>query len=62
MYVTRCPRTRQNDSTKKLIRTIKHQINTGMDWKEAIKPVDDIKDTIQREKARKSIIDYINPY
>lgn len=62
MYMTRCPRTSQTAETKSIIRKIKRAIDNGAEWREAIAEVETIKDSIQREKARKAIIDYINPW
>ena len=59
MYRVRSARTSQTKETKEIIRKAKANIDAGMDWREAIKPANEIKDTIQRNKAIKSIIDYI---
>lgn len=59
MYRVRSGRTSQTKETKEIIRKAKANIDAGMDWKEAIKPAHAIEDTIQREKAIKSIIEYI---
>lgn len=53
-------RTQQSEETKKIIKKAKTRIDKGENWKTVI---DDLKsqitDSIQREKAVKSIIDYI---
>lgn len=59
MYVVRSSRTSQTKETKTIIRNIKREIDSGTPWKEAIKEAYTIEDSIQREKAIKSIIDYI---
>lgn len=56
---TRCSRTQQDDETKRIIQKAKRNIDAGMDWREAIKEAESITDTIQRNKAMKSIIDYV---
>lgn len=55
----RCSRTCQSAETKAIIRQVKKAINNGTPWKEAIKETDKITDSIQREKARTSIINYV---
>ena len=59
MYRVRSPRSSQTEETKAIIRIAKKNIDSGMDWKEAIKPAQAIEDSIQRNKATKAIIDYI---
>ena len=57
--VKKCSRTYQTEETKKIIRAAKRMIDNGINWKEAIATIEVIDDSIQKEKARKSIIDYI---
>lgn len=59
MKRVRSPRSSQATETKKIIRNIKKSIDNGVDWKEAIKEAENIKDTVQRQKAIKAIVEYI---
>lgn len=56
----RASRTQQTTETKAIIRKAKKDIDNGKDYKEVLIEVENkIKDTIQRNKAIKSIVDYI---
>ena len=56
----RCSRTQQSNETKAIIRKAKKDIDNGRDYKEVLKEaVSTIDDSIQRQKASKSIVDYI---
>ena len=57
--MAKASKTSQTPETKAIIARAKRQIDNGIPWKEAIKEAHEIKDTIQREKAIKAIIDYI---
>jgi peptidoglycan hydrolase CwlO-like protein len=59
MYMVKCSRSNQDKETKSIIRKAKKNIDSGMDWREAIKEAESITDSIQRAKAIKSIIDYL---
>ena len=58
MYAVRSSRSSMDDETKKIVRIAKKQIDSGINWRVAIQAVETIEDTVQREKARKSIIEY----
>ena len=56
----RCSRTQQTEETKKIIRKAKKDIDKGRHYKDVLYEVREmITDSIQREKAIKSIVDYI---
>lgn len=56
----RCSRTQQTEETKKIIRKAKKDIDNGRNYKEVLAEVEEIiTDSIQRQKAIKSIVDYI---
>ena len=56
----RCSRTQQTEETKTIIRKAKKDIDNGRNYKEVLAEVEEaITDSIQRQKAIKSIVDYI---
>ena len=56
----RCSRTQQTKETKAIIAKAKRDIDNGKNYKDVLNEVREmITDSIQREKAIKSIIDYI---
>lgn len=56
----RCSRTQQTEETKAIIRKDKKDIDNGRNYKEVLAEVEEvITDSIQRQKAIKSIVDYI---
>ena len=56
----KCSRTQQTEETKTIIRKAKKDIDNGRNYKEVLEEVNEsITDSIQRNKAVKSIIDYI---
>ena len=56
----RCSRTQQTKETKAIIAKAKRDIDNGKNYKDVLDDVmEKIADSIQREKAIKSIIDYI---
>ena len=56
----RCSRTQQASETKAIIRKAKKDIDNGRNYKEVLAEVEEtITDSIQRQKAIKSIVDYI---
>lgn len=56
----RCSRTQQTEETKTIIRKAKKDIDNGRNYKEVLAEVEEtITDSIQKQKAIKSIVDYI---
>ena len=56
----RCSRTQQTKETKAIIAKAKRNIDNGKNYKDILNEVREmITDSIQREKAIKSIVDYI---
>ena len=56
----RCSRTQQTKETKAIIAKAKKDIDNGKNYKDVLDEIREmITDSIQREKAIKSIIDYI---
>lgn len=53
-------RTQQSKETKNIIAKAKREIKKGRNWREVCSEVEEmIPDSIQRQKARKSIIDWL---
>ena len=56
----RCSRSQQSNETKIIIRKAKKEIDNGRNYKEVLKEIEEkITDRIQKQKAIKSIVDYI---
>lgn len=56
-----CTRSQQSEETKKIIHKAKKDIDSGRNYKEVLNEVENaITDGIQRRKAIKSIVDYID--
>lgn len=56
-----CTRSQQSNETKAIIRKAKREIDNGRNYKEVLSEVEEvITDSIQRQKAIKSIVDYID--
>lgn len=57
----RCSRTQQTKETKSIIQKAKKDIDNGRNYKEVLVEIEEsITDSIQRSKAIKSIVDYID--
>jgi hypothetical protein len=56
-----CSRSHQSNETKAIIRKAKRDIDSGRNYKEVLAEVEEmIPDSVQRRKAVKSIVDYID--
>lgn len=56
-----CSRSHQSNETKAIIRKAKRELDKGRNYKEVLAEVEEaITDSIQRRKAIKSIVDYID--